>query len=112
MAGDRRVEKARKEFEASRSTVLLSAVCIWETAIKTGLGKLRTPKDFLPRAEAFGFERLPVTDVHAWAVRELPHHHRDPFDRLLIAQARVEGATIVSGDDVFDAYGVARLHAG
>ena len=55
---------------------------------------------------ALGFEPLPVTADHAWAVRELPHHHRDPFDRLLIAQARVERLPILTADPAFAAYDI------
>ena len=89
--------------------MLVSAVCVWEAAIKSGLGKLRVPDDLPDRLEEFAFERLPVTDAHAWAVRALPPVHSDPFDRLLAAQALCEHATIVSADAVFDAYGVARI---
>jgi PIN domain nuclease of toxin-antitoxin system len=61
------------------------------------------------RLDEFEFERLPVSDVHAWAVRALPPVNNDPFDRLLAAQAICEGATIVSADAVFDAYAVTRI---
>jgi PIN domain nuclease of toxin-antitoxin system len=88
--------------------VLLSAVCVWEAAIKSALGKLRVPDDLPDRLDEFAFERLPVTDVHAWRVRSLPPVHNDPFDRLLAAQALCEGATIVSADPVFDGYGLTR----
>ena len=83
--------------------------CIWEAAIKSPLGKLSVPDNLPERLAEFAFERLPVTDVHAWAVRALPPHHNDPFDRLLVAQALAESATIVSADEVFDAYAVPRL---
>jgi PIN domain nuclease of toxin-antitoxin system len=89
--------------------VLLSAVCVWEAAIKSGLGKLRVPDDLLERLDEFAFERLPVTDRHAWTVRSLPAAHNDPFDRLLVAQAMCERATVVSADAMFDRYGIARL---
>jgi PIN domain nuclease of toxin-antitoxin system len=89
--------------------VLLSAVCIWEAAIKSALGKLRVPDDLPDRLDQFAFESLPVTDKHAWAVRSLATAHNDPFDRLLAAQAVCERATIVSADAIFDQYGIARL---
>ena len=88
--------------------MLVSAVCVWEAAIKSALGKVRVPDDLPARLDDFAFERLPVTDVHAWRVRSLPPHHHDPFDRLLAAQALCEQATIVSADATFDAYGVPR----
>ncbi len=109
LEGDARVEGARAAIEDPRAHVLVSAVCVWEAAIKSALGKLRVPDDLLERLEEFAFERLPVTDVHAWAVRALPPIHNDPFDRLLAAQAACERATIVSADAVFDAYGLARV---
>jgi PIN domain nuclease of toxin-antitoxin system len=109
LAGDPRVEGARAAIEDARTPVLVSAVCVWEAAIKSALGKLRVPDDLPDRLEEFAFERLPVTDVHAWTVRKLPPIHSDPFDRLLAAQAKCERASIVSADAVFDSYGVTRV---
>jgi PIN domain nuclease of toxin-antitoxin system len=109
LAGDQRVEGARAAIEDARTAVMVSAVCVWEAAIKSALGKLRVPDDLPERLDQFAFERLPVTDVHAWAVRALPPLHTDPFDRLLVAQALCERATIVSADAIFDAYAVARI---
>ena len=85
--------------------------------IMTGLlfgGVMLQKQDFRPdgvtdRLGEFAFERLPVTDAHAWAVRTLPPIHNDPFDRLLVAQAKCEEAAIVSADTTFDGYGVRRL---
>ena len=99
----------RSALADARTPVLVSAVCIWEAAIKSALGKLRVPDDLPDRLEEFAFERLPVTDAHAWAVRALPAIHNDPFDRLLAAQAICERATIVSADTIFDAYSLERL---
>lgn len=82
---------------------------IWEAAIKSGLGKLRAPDDLPQRLATFAFERLPVTEAHAWRVRDLPPVHTDPFDRLLAAQALCEDAAIVSADAVFEQYGVRRI---
>lgn len=109
LAGDQRVEGPRAAIEDARSQVLLSAVCVWEAAIKSALGKLRVPDDLPERLDEFGFERLAVSDIHAWAVRALPPVHDDPFDRLLAAQAVCERATIVSADTVFDDYPVTRI---
>lgn len=109
LAGDARVEGARAAIEDPRTSVLVSAVCVWEAAIKRALGKLRVPDNLPQRLDEFAFERLPVTDVHAWAVRALPPIHNDPFDRLLVAQAMCERATIVSADTVFDAYELTRM---
>lgn len=109
LAGDARAQGARAAIEDARASVLVSAVCVWEAAIKSALGKLRVPDDLPQRLDEFAFERLAVTDVHAWAVRALPPVHSDPFDRLLAAQAVCERATIVSADAVFDAYAVTRI---
>ncbi len=109
LAGDRRIERVRGAIEDGRTSVLVSAVCVWEAAIKSALGKLRVPDDLPEHIDAFDFERLPVTDVHAWAVRALPPIHNDPFDRLLVAQAVCEGATVVSANTVFDSYAVKRI---
>ena len=81
--------------------MLVNAVSVWEAAAKSVLGKLRVPDDLPRRLDEFAFERLPVTEVHAWAVRGLPAIHNDPFDRLLVAQAVCERATVVSADPVF-----------
>ena len=103
------MQGARAAIDDPRTSVLVSAVSVWEAAIKSALGKLRVPDDLPERIDEFAFERLPVTDVHAWAVRALPPVHNDPFDRLLAAQAISEHATIVSADTVFDAYSVERI---
>jgi PIN domain nuclease of toxin-antitoxin system len=109
LAGDARIRGAQAAIEDPRTPVLVSAVCVWEAAIKSALGKLRVPDDLPERLDEFAFVRLPVTDVHAWAVRALPPLHDDPFDRLLAAQALCERATVVSADAVFDRYAVKRI---
>ena len=91
------------------SEVFVSVVTIWEIAIKAELGQLEMPDDlggFL-RSELTvnDFASLPIQFEHAIAARDLPLHHRDPFDRLLICQSRVEGLTLVSADPVMAAYG-------
>jgi PIN domain nuclease of toxin-antitoxin system len=93
-------------IEADDAEVLASVASLWEIAIKNALGKLEAPEDLPRRVAELGFESLPIDVEHAWAVRQLPHHHRDPFDRLLIAQAQVEGLPIVTSDPAFDAYDV------
>jgi PIN domain nuclease of toxin-antitoxin system len=106
LAGDRRRigKELRALIEAEASTV--SSASLWEIAIKTGLGKLEAPPDLPDRVRQMGFELLSVSAEHAWRVRDLPSHHRDPFDRLLIAQAQVERLPIVSADPVFATYEV------
>lgn len=109
LAGDARVESARAVIEDARVPILVSAVCFWETAVKGALGKLTVPDDLPALVDGFAFERLAITATHAWAVRQLPPVHNDPFDRLLAAQARCERATIVSADPIFDRYEVERI---
>jgi PIN domain nuclease of toxin-antitoxin system len=106
VAGDeRRIGKAlRARIEAEATTV--SAASLWEIAIEAGLGKLEAPDDLPTRIQQLGFELLPVTAEHAWQVRALPPHHRDPFDRLLIAQAQMERLPVVTADPAFVAYDV------
>ena len=93
-------------IEGADAEVFVSTASLWEIAIKAALGKLDVPDDLPARVEQIGFHLLPVTADHAWRVRQLPLHHRDPFDRLLIAQAQVEGLSVVTADSSFDAYGV------
>lgn len=94
------------ERVSDSACVLLSAVVWWEIAIKVSLGKLKIRRDLRDHVAAFGLVPLPITDAHAWSVGALPPHHRDPFDRLLVAQATVEGATLVTADAVMARYDV------
>jgi PIN domain nuclease of toxin-antitoxin system len=88
--------------------IYLSAVSSWEIGIKSALGKLRLPEpvvSYVPkRMAAQGIRPLPITHSHALAVSELPTYHSDPFDRLLIAQAQVEGMAILTADRAFRVY--------
>lgn len=94
------------KIEADDVEALVSVASFWEIAIKSALDKLEAPDDLPRRVEELGFEPLAIVVEHTWAVRRLPHHHRDPFDRLLIAQAQVEGLPILTADPAFDAYDV------
>jgi PIN domain nuclease of toxin-antitoxin system len=100
-------EAARAAISDTSSGVWVSAASIWELAIKTALGKLQIESDDLVREiSANGFTELPITARHAWAAGNLPRHHEDPFDRMLIAQAQAENLVLVSRDPVFDSYGI------
>ena len=94
----------------------LSAASAWEIAIKHALGKLplpQAPAVYVPdRMRVSGVVALPVTQAHALAVSELPLHHRDPFDRMLVAQAQHEGLTLVTADSAFAAYQMRTVHPG
>lgn len=102
---------AKTVVENARNTVMVSAVSIWEIAIKKGLGKLDLPEDWFDALCEEPFEHLSVTFEHAHKVDDLPNLHRDPFDRLLVAQAAVKDATLVSHDDILFRYGVPYLKA-
>jgi len=86
--------------------VFVSSAAAWEVAIKASLGKITSTRSVAIATSESGFTELPVLFAHAEKVRELPAHHRDPFDRLMIAQALVEGLVIVSRDRAFGAYDV------
>lgn len=102
--------QARRLIADSRNEVLVSAASAWEIAVKAALGRLslpRRPERFVPRQlEVNGFQALPIRVEHALRVYGLPDHHRDPFDRLLIAQAIEDRLTIVTADSQFGKYPV------
>lgn len=110
MAGDVRLSRpARRAIEREATALLLSAASVWEMAIKASLGRLTLPgsaAEYTRSKLDSGLEMLPIDWSHAAAVETLPVHHRDPFDRLLIAQAQLEGLRIVSGDPAFRKYQV------
>lgn len=97
---------ARTALADPATEVLVSAASAWEIAIKKVAGKLEAPDDLLQALSANSFGTLAITAGHAVAAGELPVHHADPFDRMLIAQARAEGLTLVSVDPRFAAYEV------
>lgn len=105
--------RARTAIADTANECFLSHASVWEMAIKASLGKLKLPapvERFVgEHGEANSFRLLPITLAHIAVVEFLPFHHRDPFDRLLIAQARHEGMTLVSHDPSLKAYGVAIL---
>jgi PIN domain nuclease of toxin-antitoxin system len=107
LSGDERFgPTAAGHLADASSQVLLSAAVVWEVAIKRSLGKLEAPQDLGATLVSAGALPLPVSIDHAAAVEHLPWHHRDPFDRLLVAQADIERAVLVSGDDALRPYGV------
>jgi len=89
--------------------LFLSPVSLWEITIKQAAGKLPGPSDLAERVQGLGFRELPVTHVHAIVAGRLPPHHRDPFDRMLVAQAAVEGLTLATRDASIARYDVAVL---
>jgi PIN domain nuclease of toxin-antitoxin system len=112
LARDRRLQPSASTAVADPANdVLVSAATIWEIEIKRALGKLEAPADLIAAVEASGFDSLPITDYDAQRAGRLPMHHRDPFDRMLVAQATRLEATVISRDPAFDAYGIERLVA-
>ena len=109
---DRRLSKRARTAVAATPCVVSIASC-WEMAIKASLGKLTVPlpvsRFMQEQLEINGFSLLPVALEAAAVVADLPFHHRDPFDRLLVAQAQQHGVAIVSADPVFTKYRVRRI---
>jgi PIN domain nuclease of toxin-antitoxin system len=114
-APERLSARARKLLTDPGNELLLSAASAWELAIKWTLGKLRLPEPVAQyvtsRMAAGGVTPLPIAHAHALRVADLPQHHRDPFDRLLIAQALVDHLPILTADPQFRAYPVKVLRA-
>lgn len=92
--------------------MLVSPVSVWEAAIKQATGKLDAPPGLAELLEGDDVRELPITFEHARIAGALPLHHRDPFDRMLIAQAQAERATIVSADRAMERYDIPLLRAG
>ena len=107
--------KARRILTSERNELVLSAATAWEIGIKVAIGKLRLPcsvEEFVStRSAATRVTPLPITQLHAIESAALPQHHRDPFDRVLVAQARLENLPLMSTDDVFESYDVEVLWA-
>lgn len=101
----------RQAITDGRNRVLVSAVSAWEIVVKKALGRLRAPDDLPAQIERGRFAPLEITIAHAMAVGVLPDHHADPFDRMLVAQARTEELTLVTRDADIARYEVAILPA-
>lgn len=106
-------ERARLQIENPVHRILLSPASVWELAIKISIGKYQLAGDLTAfvreQLVVNRVELLPIAIEHATRVAALPFHHRDPFDRLLVAQALVEQLPLISADAALDPYGVARL---
>ena len=102
---------AHAAISRASNIVCVSAASAWEIGIKAALGRLRAPDDLVSRVQAERFAPLSVTIAHGLAVGSLPTLHGDPFDRLLVAQARYEGLTLVTRDERLAEYGVPVLAA-
>lgn len=114
LLGDEKLTlKTRKAIADQANTVFVSAVCAYEIAFKNRLGKLPDADGLIHAFDAVidrqGFQRLPVSTAHALRAGLLPLSHRDPFDRLLVAQSLLDDLLLVSNERLFDDFGVARL---
>ena len=108
---DRLSVSTRASIRDPERLVYVSAVTVWEIAIKRTLGKLEAPGDLLDAIGESGFSTLAISMKHAWAAGQLSRCHGDPFDRMLIAQAMHENLTLVTADDRILQYDVATLRA-
>lgn len=108
---DSLADRARAAISDPANLVVVSAASLWEVSAKRTTGRLGVPDDFFDEVWDAGFEPLSISAEHAWAAGALPLHHRDPFDRMLVAQAQLEGLTIVTADSQLAAYQVAILAA-
>ncbi len=104
-------EFAKCEIGKAENEVYISAATTWEMSIKKQLGKLEAADDIDQKVELAGFTKLPISLFHGEQAGMLPDHHKDPFDRMLIAQAQAEGLTIVTKDKYFSLYGVHLINA-
>lgn len=102
---------AREMISSPESEVYVSAATGWEISLLRSAGKLQTPDDLLDQLDRHRFEALPITMLHAVAAASLPMHHRDPFDRMLVAQAQLESLALVTRDIWMRNYGVVILEA-
>lgn len=105
-ADDRLPAWLGEQVDRDASSFGVSDVSLWEIAIKRSTGKLRVPDDLPDVVADVGFHRVAITPGQVWAVRDMPFHHRDPFDRLLVAQARDLRTPLVTADPAIAAYDV------
>ncbi len=103
--------EAHKAIRDARNDVYVSAATTWEASIKKALGKLEVPDDLDRIVEEERFLKLPISLYHGQMAGQLSAHHRDPFDRMLVAQAQAEGLTVVTADRNIPRYGVQTLPA-
>ena len=107
MSGSEQLGKLSQQMITDeQNQVYVSAASIWEMSIKRQMGKLQIPDDLDSIIEELGFEKLDISLFHAEQAGSLPMHHKDPFDRMLIAQAQAEGLQLISTDEHFPKYGI------
>ncbi len=102
-------ERGREIIAEQSNIIFVSVVSIWEIRSKEALGKISVPPDFQSQLEKEPFETLSITAQHAHGLARLPLHHRDPFDRMLIVQAQLDGLVLLSKDPVIGTYEVEHI---
>ena len=105
-------EKVIAAVENSDNQIYVSAATPWEISIKKNLGKLKAPDDISSIIDDEGFEEMAITGFHGEQAGDLPNYHKDPFDRVIIAQAQAEGLVIVTNDAQFAKYGIKIMPTG
>lgn len=108
---ERMAAEAAQVFRERGTRAVVSVVSLWEISIKRAAGRLTAPDDLPEIVQDMGHDLLHVQAAHAWRAGALPPHHRDPFDRLLVAQAQIEGLVLVTRDRAIRAYDVEILQA-
>ena len=112
MKQDKRIKKEIKSIlQDPQNYIYLSIATVWEIVIKKKIGKLKIPHDWKVTLKESNFLLLPISLEHVYKLENLPLHHRDPFDRMLVSQAIVENATLITGDNKLWQYDVALLKA-
>lgn len=112
MEGSKRLKKdIKNEISNSKNKIFVSVVTIWEISIKRSLKKLKTPFDIEASIKKTDLQIIPIQITHALAVEKLPLHHKDPFDRILISQAKVENLTLITSDQKIWKYNLKLLKA-
>jgi PIN domain nuclease of toxin-antitoxin system len=104
-------QSTRQAIADPRNDVYISAASTWEISIKKSLGKLSAPDDMDSIIDDEGFDKLPISLFHGDQAGMLPGHHKDPFDRMLVAQAQSEGLVIVTNDEKITRYGIRVMDA-
>jgi PIN domain nuclease of toxin-antitoxin system len=104
-------EASRQEISNPRNQVYVSAASTWEISIRKSTGKLAAPEDLDAIVECEGFDKLPITLFHGDQAGLLPEHHKDPFDRMLVAQAQSDGLVIVTNDEKITQYNIRTMDA-
>ncbi|HVV02341.1 MAG TPA: type II toxin-antitoxin system VapC family toxin [Verrucomicrobiae bacterium] len=102
-------EAALAQIESGENVIFYSAVSIWELCIKAAKGLLVLNDQLLGAIQTAGFVELPVRTAHAWEVKRLPLLHRDPFDRMLVAQAKAQNLVLISRDNFLERYDISVL---